>query len=98
MSELAYWLRQVREAMKTHNYAAWAEGLKQAASIARRQGDHSAEGQFLGTLASVYQRMGRPQQALRSFDKALAIARSENDRVTEEGLLGNMGNILRELG
>ena len=98
MSELAHWLRQVRDAMKTHNYATAAEGLKQAAGIARRQGDHASEGRFVGNLAVVYQRMGRPQQALRSFDKALAIARSESDRVTEEGLLGNMGGILRELG
>lgn len=98
MSELAHWLRQVRAAKKTRNTAAEAEALKQAASIARRQGDHALEGRLVGNLAVVYQRMGKPQQALRSFDKALALARSESDRVTEEGLLGNMGNILRELG
>lgn len=98
MSELAHWLRQVRDAMKTHNYASAAEGLKQAAGIARRQGDRASEGRFLGNLGVVYQRMGKPEHALRSFDKALAIARTENDRMTEEGLLGNMGNILRELG
>ena len=67
-------LRQVRLAMKQENYAQAIDYLKQAANLARREGDNAAEGRHLGSIAVIYNRLGRPEQAFRYFDKALTIA------------------------
>ncbi|MBI5667104.1 MAG: tetratricopeptide repeat protein [Chloroflexi bacterium] len=92
-------LRRVREALQRGNYAEAVIGLKQAADAARAEGDLATAGRHLGNLALIYyQRLQRPDLALRYFEQALASARAEGDRLTEDGILGNMGNILRELG
>jgi tetratricopeptide (TPR) repeat protein len=46
----------------------------------------------------IYYRLGQHDLALEGFQRALNAARTDDDRSTEEGLLGNIGNILRELG
>ncbi|MBL8156560.1 MAG: tetratricopeptide repeat protein, partial [Anaerolineae bacterium] len=74
------------------------QGLLQAASLARAAKDAAAEGRHLGNVALTYHRMKQPEEALNYFREALRLARLENDRLTEDGILGNMGNILREMG
>ncbi len=92
-------LRQVRDALQTGRYADAAQYLQQAAERARQLGDMAAEARHLGNLALIYyQRLNRPDQALALLERALACARAAGDRLTEDGLRGNLGNILRELG
>lgn len=92
-------LRRVRLALQSGDYANAAAGLEEAADTARAAGDLATAGRHLGNLALIYyQRLQRPDLALHYFEQALTNARAEDDRLTEGGLLGNMGNILRELG
>lgn len=89
--------RQLRIALQNGDYAEAIACLEQAAAAAHEAKDRAAEGRHLGNLALIYNRLQRPDMALRYFQQALALARAEGDRITEDGLLGNMGNILREL-
>lgn len=92
-------LRRVRLALQSGDYEGAVTGLQQAADAARAAGDLATAGRHLGNLALIYyQRLQQPELALHYFDQALTSARADSDRLTEDGLLGNMGNILRELG
>ncbi|HEX2905283.1 MAG TPA: tetratricopeptide repeat protein [Phototrophicaceae bacterium] len=91
-------LRRVRLALQSGDYQEAVQCLEQAAQAATAAQDLSTAGRHLGNLALIYhQRLQRPDLALGYFQQALATARAEGDRLTEDGLLGNMGNILREL-
>ncbi|MAS36594.1 MAG: hypothetical protein CL610_21495 [Anaerolineaceae bacterium] len=98
MSDAVQLHRRLRVALQNNDHQEAIACLKEAAALARTEGDHAAEGRHLGNLALIYNRLGKPDQALRCFEKALRLVRAEGDRVSEDGLLGNMGNILREQG
>ncbi len=97
MTDAVQLLRQLRVALQHDDHEAAIAFLQEAAALARTNGDKAAEGRHLGNLALIYNRLGRPDDALRCFEQALVLVRADGDRVTEDGLLGNMGNILREL-
>ncbi|MDL1885061.1 tetratricopeptide repeat protein [Anaerolineae bacterium CFX8] len=92
-------LRRVRLALQQADYPTAVASLEKAVAAASAAGDTSSAGRHLGNLALIYhQRLQQPDVALRYFEQALVIARADGDRLTEDGILGNMGNILRELG
>src|SRR5690349_16377341 len=91
-------LQQVRQALQNEDYEQAISGLLQSTELERAMNDPAAEGRHLGNLALIYYRTKLPDLALECFDRALTLARTDNDRLTEDGILGNMGNILRELG
>lgn len=97
MTDAVQLLRRLRVALQHDDHEAAITFLQQAAALARESGDKAAEGRHLGNLALIYNRLGRPDDALRCFEQALVLVRADGDRMTEDGLLGNMGNILREL-
>jgi tetratricopeptide (TPR) repeat protein len=97
MTDAIQLLRQLRVALQHDDHEAAITFLQKAAALARSSGDKAAEGRHLGNLALIYNRLGRPDEALGYFEQALALVRADGDRMTEDGLLGNMGNILREL-
>jgi len=97
MDEALQLQRRLRLALQADDHEIAIDCLQQAAALAHQQEDRATEGRHLGNLALVYNRLGRPADALRCFEQALVLVRAEGDRVTEDGLLGNMGNILREL-
>jgi tetratricopeptide (TPR) repeat protein len=90
-------LKAVREALQNHDYPRAVTSLEKVVEIAREKGDTGAVGRHLGNLALTHYRLGNPIKALKYFEEALEQARADNDRMTENGLLGNMGNILREV-
>ena len=90
-------LKAVREALQKNDFDGAIDNLEQVVAIARKSGDSGAVGRHLGNLALTYYRIGNPSKALHHFEEALKEARNNKDRMTENGLLGNMGYILREV-
>ncbi len=89
-------LREVRLAMQQNDYPRAVDALRQTVGLALQEGDNGAVGRHLGNLALLYYRLGKPNDALQAFHDALYYTRLEQDTLTESGLLGNIGNILRE--
>lgn len=98
ISEQAQLLRQVRLALQDHDYDTAISGLERIIAIASEREDWSAVARHMGNLALTHYRHHHPQKAVECFAQAIVCARRDNDKLTENGLLGNMGNILRELG
>ncbi len=91
-------LREVRLAMQHNDYPRAIDTLRQTVGLALNEGDNGAAGRHLGNLALLYYRLGKLDDALKTFHDALQYTRLEQDALTESGLLGNIGNILREQG
>lgn len=90
-------LRDVRLALQAGDFMTAIRTLEQIVLLAEESHDWGAAGRHLGNLALTYYRLGNPTYALEAFQRALKYARQDEDRLTENGLLGNMGNILREV-
>src|SRR5689334_16252949 len=89
MTDQVQLLRQVRLALQNDDFESAIDALQQAAALARESGDSAGEGRHLGNLALIYYRVQRPDKALHYFEHALASARADGDRLTEDGILGN---------
>lgn len=96
--EQAQLLRQVRLALQNNHYEQATGALEQVVKLALDAQDWGAAARHLGNLALAYYRAGSSEAALDAFQRGLVYTHREADRLTESGLLGNMGNILRELG
>jgi tetratricopeptide (TPR) repeat protein len=88
-------LRRVRLALRQDQPQQAIDALTQLIALTD---DIAAQGRHRGNLALIYYRNGQTKQALEQFQAALYCAQHEGDRLTENGLLGNIGNILREMG
>ncbi len=98
LQEQTQLLRQVRLALQDHDYATAIAGLERIIAMASAREDWSAAARHMGNLALTYYRYQQPQRAVECFGQAIQYARRDHDKLTENGLLGNMGNVLRELG
>ena len=96
MNKQTQLLRDVRFALQRGDFVGALASLEKVAKLAEEQEAWGAAGRHLGNLALTYYRLGNIKQALQYFEQALDFARRDGDHMTENGLLGNMGNILRE--
>jgi tetratricopeptide (TPR) repeat protein len=62
------------------------------------RGDREGEGHVLTDLGVIYARQGKAQQAIESYEQALAISREIGDRHGERLNLGNLGNAYASQG
>jgi tetratricopeptide (TPR) repeat protein len=90
-------LRQVRLALQNEDFIGALGGLNGLIAAAETREDWGAAARHLGNLALTYYRTSNPVRAVESFVQGIQYARKDGDQATETGLLGNMGNILREM-
>lgn len=53
---------------------------------------------ILGNVAMLYTELGRSEEALATYERAVKLAQADNDRRLENALLGNLGVTLADLG
>ncbi len=97
LNEQANLLRQVRLALQSEDFMGAFSALNGLIALAETREDWGAAARHLGNLALTYYRTSNPVRAVESFVQGIQYARREGDQATETGLLGNMGNILREM-
>ncbi len=71
---------------------------EEALAIARKMGDRTREGRFLGNLGTAYLDLGRVEQAITFYEQSLEIFRQIGDRRREGVVIGNLGNAYYNLG
>ncbi len=66
-------------------------------AIHREIGDRREEGRVLGHIGTAYGNVEQDQEALESYEQALAITREIGNRFGEGSALGNIGNMYKDI-
>lgn len=98
LQEQTQLLRQVRLALQANDFSTAIMSLERVVQLAEIRQDWGAMARHMGNLALTYYRSGDTVKSIENFMKAITCARKDDDRLTENGLLGNVGNVLREIG
>ncbi|MFD0660532.1 tetratricopeptide repeat protein [Thermocatellispora tengchongensis] len=77
---------------------AWVQVYQVAVNAARAAGEPLEEGVALNHLARALALLGRPREAARRFEDALAVARRAGERDLEGAVLVNLGTAYARLG
>lgn len=89
----------IAAALNQQSYAMRAEGFaREAFEIAREIDDSYLITQALTTLGSILDNTNQAEKALKSFQDATTIAQTENYRILEVTLMGNIGQVLIKQG
>ena len=96
--ELETLLLEGERQFKQRQLSAVMAALTKALSLARQSQNRQAEGVALLGLGAVYNDLGKPEEALKSYQQALLISREVQDRSGEGTILGNLGVLERDQG
>src|ERR1051325_5130428 len=72
--------------------------LKAALTASHRLKNPLSEGMHLGNLGNVYAALSKTRQAIKLYERQLALVRSIDDRRGEGNALANLGNAYADLG